>query len=324
MNKVALVLKGMAMGIAEVIPGVSGGTIAFISGIYERLLKAIRSLDLELIGHLTHARLWKAFKHLDGRFLVFLLMGMAVGIVAGVFGISHLLEHYSEILYAFFFGLILASAWYVGKGVKQWDAASIIAIIAGAGIAFVITQVSPAQGVIHPLYIGLSGFLAISALMLPGISGSFILLLLGMYTVVIGTLKNILSGDLAGWWILLCFIGGMVIGLLVFSRVLTWMFRHYHEVTLALLAGFMLGSLPKIWPWRVPVKWLDGNGIMQTTGVPGHDARILSESTVLPEQYSVGDPDTALAICASLLGVAVILAATVIEKRLKSSNSQMA
>jgi putative membrane protein len=321
MKRVALILKGMAMGVAEVIPGVSGGTIAFITGIYERLLEALRSLDLELLDFLRRAQFRKIYDHLDGSFLLFLLMGMAAGIIVGVFGISHLLEHYPEIVYAFFFGLILASAWYVGKGVKQWNASTVAALILAAVVAFIITRFSPAEGNVQPLYILLSGFLAISALMLPGISGSFILLLLGMYTVVIGTVKNILSGDLSGWWILLCFMGGMVLGLLVFSRLLTWMFRHYHEVTLAMLAGFMLGSLVKIWPWRVPVKWLDAEGVIQSVGVPGDDARILSEAVVLPGQYTIGDPDTTLAICAALLGIGVIVVASIVEKRLKPSQT---
>jgi len=192
---ISLLLKGAAMGIAEAIPGVSGGTIAFITGIYEELLRTIKSF--------TPSGLLQLFKDpragwqtLNGTFLFWLLLGMAAGIVVGVFGISHLIEHHQILLWAFFFGLVLASAAYFAIDIN-WNLYYTILAIAGATLAYGMTQFLPAQGSENPLYLIMSGILAISALMLPGLSGSFILLLLGLYQTVIGGVKGILSGDLS-------------------------------------------------------------------------------------------------------------------------------
>jgi putative membrane protein len=319
-HHILLALKGVAMGIAEVIPGVSGGTIAFITGIYERLLEAIRSFDLRVPRLLLTWRIADLWKHVDGAFLLVLLGGMAIGVVAGIFGVSWLLEHEKEMLYAFFFGLILASAWYVGRKVPRWQPSQIAALAIGIGVAFLITQVSPAEGNLHPAYIMISGFLAVSALMLPGISGSFILLLLGMYALVLGAVKQFLSGSLEMWWIILSFVAGMIAGLLIFSRVLTWMFRRYHDMTLALLAGFMLGSLGKIWPWRIPAAWLDANGNLITEGTPGEHARILEDQVVMPSAYTaIGEPHTVGVVICFVLGIALIAIAIIAEKHVRKT-----
>lgn len=304
------------MGTAEVIPGVSGGTIAFITGIYERLLKSIKEFDVAFFKLLLSGKFKAAWNKIDTTFLILLLGGMACGIIAGVFGITHLMETYPEILWAFFSGLIVASAWYVGKQVEGWNVQRIVALIAGIAVAFTITIVSPAEGSTNLLYVAVSGTLAICALMLPGISGSFILLLLGMYTVVIGSVKEVLSGNFENFILILCFVGGMTIGLMAFSRVLTWMFQHYRMTTLALLSGFMIGSLPKIWPWRIPTRWMDEDGSLVTTGIPGEHARILSERPVFPGDYLNGDPHTTLVIVSFLCGFFVILVAAYFEKKL--------
>lgn len=315
-----LALKGMGMGIAEVIPGVSGGTIAFVTGIYERLLEAIRSVDLLLFRNLLKGRLKAVWEQVDGAFLAVLFGGMAMGVVVGVFGISYLMEHQREILYAFFFGLIIASAWYIGRKVDTWSASRIVALVAGLAIAYFISRISPAEGSVNPVYLFVSGFLAVSALMLPGISGSFILLLMGMYPVVLGAVRHILGGEgFDTLWILLCFIAGMAAGLIIFSRILTWMFHHYHELTLALLAGFMIGSLSKIWPWRIPVEWLTAEGIISTEGIPGEHARILVEKTVLPKVYTTfADPHVAGVVLSALLGIAIIAIAVYLEQRVQT------
>lgn len=303
------------MGTAEVIPGVSGGTIAFITGIYERLLNAIKEFDVVFFKLLLTGKFKAAWNKIDTTFLILLLGGMACGIIAGVFGITHLMEKYPEILWAFFSGLIVASAWYVGKQVKGWNVQRIVALCIGIGIAYMITIIAPAEGSTNLLYVAMSGTLAICALMLPGISGSFVLLLLGMYTVVIGSVKEILMGNFEHFVLILCFIGGIIIGLMAFARVLTWMFKHYHMTTLALLAGFMIGSLPKIWPWRVPTRWVEENGSVVTSGIPGEHARILSERPVFPGDYLNGDPHTTLVIISFLCGFFVILGAAYFEKK---------
>lgn len=316
----ALMLKGIAMGIAEVIPGVSGGTIAFITSIYERLLAAIKRVDIEFLKLILRGRFSDAWKMLDRIFLLWLFGGMGCGVVSGVFGVSHLMTHYPEILWAFFFGLIAASAWYIGRQVQGWNAGRILLLLLGIAIAYVITQVSPAHGNTQLWYVALSGFLAISALMLPGISGSFILLLLGMYPIVIGAVKSVLTSPGGTEIILLtCFALGMLIGVIAFSRVLTWMFRHYHASTLALLAGFMVGSLGKIWPWRIPVRWIESTGNMKTTGVMEEGARVVSEQVVLPGSYPY-EPHTIAVVLALLAGVAIILLTMYFESRCKSTS----
>ena len=307
--KLYLVLTGMAMGIAEVIPGVSGGTIAFIAGIYERLINAIKSLDARLLGFLARFKLKAAFEHLDGFFLLFLIAGMLGGIVIGIFGVSNLMENHPEELWGFFFGLILASAWYVGKRVGKWNATTIALFIVGAVGAFMITKLSPATGSENLAYVFLCGMIAISALILPGISGSFMLLLLGMYTVIIPTLKEFLTTfDLSLLVIIGVFALGCLTGLISVARILSWLFHHKKDMTLATLTGIMLGSLNKIWPWRNPVKWLDESGAIVETDPGQVDAKILMEHNVLPSGYTVDDPNTLIVIVCIVAGFLLVLA----------------
>lgn len=297
-NFILLALKGMAMGIAEVIPGVSGGTIAFITGIYERLIEAIKSiLGPEVWITLRKEGLAAAWKRAQGTFLVFLLIGMAMGIVLGVFGVSHLLENYPVLLWAFFFGLIIASALYIGRLVDRWTAKEVIALIVGTVVAYLITVLSPAQGSDSPGAVFLAGAIAISALILPGISGSFILLLMGMYTLIIPSIKSVLENqDGQSFVILLIFALGCLVGLATFSRVLSWMFRRYHGLTMALLAGFMIGSLNKIWPWRNVLSYrIDSSG----EKVP------FLEKSVLPGAFE-GEPFVLGAIFMMVMGFVVV------------------
>ncbi|MEL6635797.1 MAG: DUF368 domain-containing protein [Bacteroidota bacterium] len=274
-------LKGMAMGIAEVIPGVSGGTIAFITGIYEKLLNTIQAFNFSLIGTLRREG-WRAlWRQINGSFLVSLVLGMALGIVVGVFGVTHLLENYPQLLWAFFFGLILSSAIYIGRQVPRWGPAELLAIALGAGLAFYITVASPAQGNEALWFVFLSGMIAISALLLPGISGSFILLLMGMYTYILPTVREALETFEPRSLIVLAVFGtGCLVGLVSFARLLSWTFKYYRTPTLALLTGFMLGSLNKIWPWR--------NVISYRTNSKGLEVPFLEE-TVLPAAYE-GEP----------------------------------
>lgn len=251
-SKLSLILKGMAMGIAEVIPGVSGGTIAFITGIYEELINTIKAiLGPGIFLALKQNGLKGAWDKANGNFILFLLIGMATGVIIGVFGVTHLLENYPQFLWAFFFGLILASAIYIGKQVDQWRLAEIIALVFGTALAYYITIASPASGTEALWFVFLCGMIAISALILPGISGSFILLLLGMYTFIVPTVKNALKTFETESLVIIGVFGlGCLLGLATFSRLLSWTFKHYRNITLALLTGFMVGSLNKVWPWR--------------------------------------------------------------------------
>jgi len=294
----ALLLKGMAMGIAEVIPGVSGGTIAFITGIYETLLESIKKvLGPELIQAVRNGGIKQAWKSINGNFLLFLIMGMAIGFIAGVFGVAHLLENYPILVWAFFFGLIIASAIYIGRQVKKWDWVAIVGMLLAIAIAYWITIASPAQGSSALWMVFVAGAIAISALILPGISGSFMLLLMGMYTVVFPAIKDALSTfNTESLLIVLVFGLGCLLGLGTVARVLSWTFKRYHNTTLAVMTGFMVGSLNKIWPWRnVLSTRIDSSGVE----VP------FLEQSVWPSQFA-GEPWLWGAILMILLGFASV------------------
>lgn len=300
------------MGMAEVIPGVSGGTIAFITGIYERLISSIKSIGLPLIGVAKKdgiAGLWKA---VDGNFLLFLIGGMIGGIVVGVFGISYLLENYPPIVWAFFFGLILGSVFFIGRQIKGWSWKEIVALVVCTVVAYFLTTSLPAAGSTSYVYVFISGMIAISALILPGISGSFILLIMGMYTYIVqDTLKGVLSTFAADKIITMFVFGlGCLTGLMSISRILSWTFANYKNVTLAALTGFMLGSLNKIWPWRQATEWLRdsaGNIIMdEETGLPD---KILMEDNISPSAYEFLTGQNAylpLAVIFFIVGLAIV------------------
>jgi len=293
-EKIALALKGMAMGIAEVIPGVSGGTIAFITGIYERLINTIKTiLGPGLFVAFRRGGIRGAWQEADGAFLLNLGIGMVMGIVVGVFGVSYLLEHYPVLLWAFFFGLIIASAIYIGRQVGRWSIREGLALVLGALIAYYITVATPAQGNDALWMVFLAGAIAISALILPGISGSFMLLLMGMYTLIIPSVKSALQNfDSESLIILAAFGLGCLLGLATFSRLLSWTFSNYRATTLATLTGFMIGSLNKIWPWR--------NVIATRTDSSGEEVPFL-ERSVMPQAYE-GEPMIAGVLLLMLIG----------------------
>lgn len=308
-SKLQLVLKGMAMGIAEVIPGVSGGTIAFITGVYEQLLNAIKSLlGPELIKSLRRGGIKEAWKEVDGPFLFFLLLGMAGGIIAGVFGVSILLEKYPVLVWAFFFGLIIASAIYIARQVDHWKVRQILGLILAIVLAYWITIATPAQGTSSLWMVFLAGSIAISALILPGISGSFILLLMGMYTVVLPEIKNALSTfDTGSLLLVAVFALGCLFGLATFARGLSWTFKNYKNTTLAILTGFMIGSLNKIWPWR---------NVLSTRIDSGGEEVPFLEKSVLPAQFD-GEPWVIMAILMMIIGFVVVF---LFEKMDKNNN----
>ncbi|MBC6995335.1 DUF368 domain-containing protein [Neolewinella lacunae] len=295
---ISLILKGMAMGVAEAIPGVSGGTIAFITGIYERLLRAIGLvLGPEVVRSLRHDGLMPAWRAADGAFLLQLGAGMVVGLGIAVFTITELLATYPPVVWAFFFGLIISSAIYVGRQIDRWNFTTIALLLLGAVFAYFLTTINPMAGSSNPVLVFLAGMIAISALILPGISGSFILLLLGMYTVVFSAVRNLASGDAGALLIVGVFALGCLVGLGLFSRVLTYTFKTFPQQTLATLTGFMLGSLGKLWPWRNAVTTrIDSDGVE----LP------LLEKTVLPANYLGGEPFVLAVIVAFVAGLLVV------------------
>jgi putative membrane protein len=243
-DNLLLSLKGIAMGAADVVPGVSGGTIAFITGIYEELLGSIKSVNLSALQKLLKQGPLSFWNHINGNFLIVVLTGVLLSVLSFARGILFLLNHYPILIWSFFFGLILASAFIIADGIKKWNSGVIVSMLIGTAIAYAITVVSPAETPTENWFIFLSGAIAICAMILPGISGSFILLLLGKYEYILEALKDLKVS------VILVFAAGCVSGLLGFSHLLSWMFAKYRDITIAVLAGFMVGSLNKVWPWK--------------------------------------------------------------------------
>lgn len=255
---VFLYLKGMAMGAADVVPGVSGGTIAFITGIYEELLNTIKGFNLSVFSTLKNEGIAATWKQTNATFLVVLFAGIFTSIISLAKGITYLLDAYPVLLWAFFFGLIVASSLIISKYIQKWDVKAVGMLVAGAGLAFYITIAAPSQMPEGLLYIFLAGCIAICAMILPGISGSFILLLLGAYTTVLRSISGLVDGLKAADVELITEFGinigifmlGCIVGIIAFSNFLSWMFKKAYSLTMALLTGFMIGSLNKVWPWK--------------------------------------------------------------------------
>ncbi|KLV04186.1 membrane protein [Photobacterium aquae] len=294
MSKVFTFLKGMAMGAADVVPGVSGGTIAFITGIYDTLLESIRRINPSLIGIWRQNGFKAAFEHINGTFLILLLSGILTSIFTLARVITWMLHTHPIPLWSFFFGLIIISVIHMFKQVSNWGASRVIAVIAGTVFAYGITVLHPLT--LEPTYFNiiLSGSIAICAMILPGISGSFILLLLGMYAPILGAAKSLDIITLG------LFASGCVIGLLSFSHVLSWVLRHYRDIALTFLTGLMIGTLSKIWPWKETLTW--------RTNSSGEQVPLL-EQNLSPFHFEqiTGQPAfIGYAIMAMLLGIALV------------------
>lgn len=240
-----LFLKGMAMGAADVIPGVSGGTIAFISGIYERLISALSAVDFSLISTFKKEGFGAAWKKVDGFFLLVLFAGIGSSILSLAKGLSFLLEHHPIPVWSFFFGLIIASVLVVYRQLKVQRAILLSPFMVGIAFAWWITMLVPSQSSNSLLFVFFSGAIAICAMILPGISGSFILLILGKYQYILESLHQFRID------VILVFMAGCGIGLLSFVRLVKWLFAKYHDICIAVLGGFMIGSLNKVWPWKI-------------------------------------------------------------------------
>jgi putative membrane protein len=286
-----LSLKGLAMGAADVVPGVSGGTIAFISGIYEELIDSINSINLQALKVLTKDGVKAFWQHVNGTFLVFLLLGIGISIASLAKVVTYLLEVHPVLIWSFFFGLIIASVWLISKSVGKWSIGAIVALLVGGVSAYYITTIHAVAHIEGNWFIILSGAIAICAMILPGISGSFILLLLGSYDKVLGAITE------KDFVLLGLFASGCVVGLLSFARVLKYLFTKFKVITLALLTGFMIGSLNKVWPWKEVLSYR----------VNSHGEKVpFIEENVLPGEYG-GDPQVLLAVGCMLLGLALIV-----------------
>jgi putative membrane protein len=301
-NYFLLFAKGIAMGAADVVPGVSGGTIAFISGIYDELLRSIAAVPGAL-RDLVRGNLRQAWQTANANFLLVLLAGILGSVFSLARGITWLLEHQPIAIWSFFFGLIVVSTWLVGREISRWNWPSWLSFTLGALFAWWITVAAPMQWGHDPLSLFFAGAIAICAMILPGISGSFLLVLMGLYSFVLDAVKGL---DLA---VLLVFAAGCACGLLSFARLLSWMLNHLRNLTLTFLVGLMLGSLNKVWPWKETLTWrTDSHGQLQP----------LLQSNLLPGSYadmSGQDPQLLLAVLLALGGVALVLGLEWVAKR---------
>ena len=285
-----ITLKGMAMGAADVVPGVSGGTIAFISGIYEELINTISGVNLSLLGIWKREGFTAMWRALNGNFIIALLLGILISVFTIMRLANYLLEYHPILIWSFFFGLVLASVLYVAKQIPEWNIKIVSSIIAGAGVAFYLTSLPPMTAAANDLYLFFAGAIAICAMILPGISGAFILVLLGAYKTISEATHDF---DFKTLGIVAL---GAVFGLLSFSKVLKWLFANYSNITLAVLTGFIAGSLNKIWPWKKVLE----------TAIYGEKSIILREKSVLPWNFEA-EPRMFYALLLMLAGFLVIL-----------------
>ena len=293
-NYLLLFGKGMAMGAADVVPGVSGGTVAFITGIYDELLRSIASVP-EALVQLLRGRVAKAWQLANVNFLLVLFAGILTSVFSLARLITWLLSEHPIPVWSFFFGLILVSSHLVAREIARWNWTRVLSFVLGIAFAWWITVAAPVQWGSDPLSLFLAGAIAICAMILPGISGSFLLLLMGLYGVVLGAVKSL---DVA---VLAVFAAGCLVGILSFSRLLSWLLARYRDLTLAFLTGLMLGSLNKVWPWKHTLTW--------RTDSHGQQVPLLQEN-LWPSQYvsqAGQDSQWLLALLLAVVGVVLVL-----------------
>ncbi len=297
------------MGAADVVPGVSGGTIAFISGIYQELIDSVNKVDLSFFSSWKKNGLKIAWQQINGSFLLALVTGIIISILSLSKVITHLLATQPILVWSFFFGLVIASIYFVGKQITDRKFSTILFFMTGTIISYYITVVEPVASPDSYFYLFISGFIAIIAMILPGISGAFILVLMGSYAIVIGTINQFREGLMAfdidliykSVFKLITFGVGAILGIKLFSKVLNWMFDNYRNATMAVLTGFMLGSLNKVWPWKRVL----------TTRIDSHGEEVaVLEKSILP-QYFEGDNQITLAV---ILMIAGFLTIFIVEK----------
>lgn len=287
-------LKGMAMGMADSVPGVSGGTIAVITRIYDELIYAIRAFDLEALKLLLNGEIRKAWHQVNGNFLLTLLSGIVISLWLSAQVVLALLESQFEVLMAFFIGLVLASSWYLRRETGSWNWKTGLALLTGAALTLLVGTLTPAAINVSYIYLFFCGLVAICAMILPGLSGAFILLVLGVYDHVLNALINF---ELS---VILVFVTGCILGLLMFSRILAWALHSHRELSYAFLTGMLLASIYVLWPWQ------------QSTGVgadsEGHTLALQS-SNLLPGQFQAmtgQDPRVLTVMIALMSGILLI------------------
>ncbi|MFT5633018.1 MAG: putative membrane protein [Rubritalea sp.] len=268
MNFISIFLKGFAMGAANVIPGVSGGTIAFVTGIYERLINSIKSFDSTALKLLLGRKFTELFKHTDAGFLTALMLGVVVALLTLARALKYGFEHHPVLVSALFFGLIAASIWSVFKMVKHWTGGAVIGLLIGCAIAVSMAFLPQAQENQSLIYLMICGVVAMCSMIIPGISGSFVLILMGNYNLImVESLTKLGDMKFKEALTVLIPVGiGAVLGMFALSRLLSWLFRRFHDVAVATITGFVAGSLVTIWPWKNDIKEVFKNGEIKTVG----------------------------------------------------------
>lgn len=295
--KSALLLyaKGIAMGLGDSVPGVSGGTIAVITHIYDKLIFSIKSIDLQAIKFLFSGQLASAWRHVNGSFLLLLLLGVLTGLLVSANSVLYLLENQFEALMAFFIGLVLASTWLLKEQFDFKKPSNLIVMVLGFGVTAMVSFLSPQVVELSLPYVFFSGLVAICAMILPGLSGAFILILLGVYEFILTALTQF---DIA---YIAVFVAGCLIGILTFSRLLAWLLKKYHQLSYGFISGMLLGSLLVLWPWqRVLTTYTDSSGEIHS----------LQTSNVSPFNYSEltgNDAMFLMSLIFAVLGVAAVL-----------------
>ena len=293
---IAHFLKGFAMGVANVIPGVSGGTIALLTGIFERLINALKSFDVEAVRLLLKFKFKEFARHVDFGFLVAVFLGVGVSIISVAKLLEFLFQSYPVYVWSFFFGLILVSVWFVGKSIGKIDVPAVISFVAGAVVAFGLSVMNPATENTAFWYLIICGAVAICSMILPGLSGSFVLILMGNYQLImIYAVSHFDMGIIIPVGI------GVVVGLLAFSHFLSWLLSRYARQTMAVLTGFIFGSLGTIWPWKNPVYLMQDGAEVLKNGKP----IIQSYQMYFPQEFSV---EVVVAILLMIAGMAALWA----------------
>ena len=295
-NYVGLFFKGMGMGAANVIPGVSGGTIALITGIFEELIDSIKSFDITAIKLFFSGKFKQFAQHVNLNFLIAVFLGIGVSILSVAKLFEYLFANYPVYIWSFFFGLIIASVYFVGKTINKWTVSVIIAFILGTSLAIFITILNPATENDGMIYLFICGIIAVCSMILPGLSGSFVLILLGNYELVMIKAVTGLRFE-----ILLPVALGAALGLVVFSHFLSWVFKKYRNETISILTGFILGSVTILWPWKNPVFKTDlaGNIITKANG----EEIIQGYERFIPDSFNL---EVILAVSFMIIGIIII------------------
>ncbi len=291
---ISLFLKGMAMGLGDSVPGVSGGTIAVITNIYDKLVYSIRSVDLQAARLLFSGNVAQAWAHINGSFLLVLVLGIISGLLVSANSVLFLLENYFPPLMMFFIGLVLASCWLLKNQFELRRYQNLAAMVVGLSLAIAISFISPREAEMSYVYVFFSGAIAISAMILPGLSGAFILILLGVYEFILGALTEF------NMPFVLVFVAGCGVGLMSFSRLLSWLLLKHHQLSYSAITGMLIGSVAVLWPWQYTSAFYSG---------PVEEVQGLQTIRVSPFNYEALSGDEAMllsGIISLVAGIAVV------------------